>query len=174
MSERPANDIVSPARTVIEAYIIDPNTKRPVMPGALDNETFALLSSMDDQLQLQSTLLGTPATELPKRPLLSASDLTYAAVSRSGAGETTMVSATASQTTKLYRYSVTTPAAGTVEIRDGASGTALRKHVFPAAGGLVMDLMERPYAKTTANTALVFYWSGTGQAEIEFDHVKGV
>lgn len=117
--------------------------------------------------------LQTPSTSQPDFELADASDLTSAAVSRNGAGETTMVTATASQTTRLHQYSIVVPAAGTVEIRDGASGAVLRKHVFSAANmGIDKHFRVRPYAKTTVNTALIFYWSGTGQAEIEFDYIK--
>lgn len=121
------------------------------------------------------TALTTPATSIPHFGLDATLDYTPGNVSRSGAGETTMVSATASQTTRLYQYAVTVPAAGTVEIRDGASGTVKRKHIFAAAGGIVRDdRAGRPWAVTTANTALVFYYSGTGEANIDFDYVKGV
>lgn len=132
------------------------------------NQTSALT-----KLDTLHTDLTTPATELPKTPLMGTSDLTASNVSRSGVGETSMVAATTSQTTKLYGYAVTVPGAGTVEVRDGVGGTALRKHIFPAAGGIIRDVRSRPYAKTTANTALVFYWSGTGEANIDFDYVTG-
>lgn len=117
------------------------------------------------------TALETPATALPPTPLMTTSDMLHGNVSRTGAGETEMVNQVSGQTTKLYMYALTVPGAGTVEIRDGTAGTVLRKHVFSAAGGIVLDFNSRPYAKTTANTDLTFYWSGSGEANIDFDYV---
>jgi hypothetical protein len=102
--------------------------------------------------------------------LLTASGLTSGNVSRTGSGVTEMVAAASGETARLHRYAVTVPGAGTVEIRDGS--TAIRKHVFPAAGGMVREFSDRPYAKTTANTALNFYWSGSGEANIDFEYVR--
>lgn len=119
------------------------------------------------------TALTAPVSELPKTPLLSESDMVAGNVSRTGAGETTMVAAVSGQTTKLHAYAVTVPGPGTVEIRNGTGGTVLRKHVFPDKGGLIRDERERPYAKTGTNTALVFYWSGSGEANIDFDTKTG-
>jgi len=118
------------------------------------------------------TALQTPAAELPETPLMPTSDLTHAFVTSSSSGEQDMVSATASQTTKLYAFTITAAAATVVEIRDGASGTALKTIEFPAAGAYVYDLRERPYAKTTANTKLVRNSTVATKVTIDFDYVK--
>jgi hypothetical protein len=123
-------------------------------------------------LQNLITAVSQPATEIPHEALDATLDVTHANVSRTGAGETTMVSATSSQTTRLHEYIVTVPGAGTVEIRDGASGTALVKHIFAAADGVGREFNGRPWGVTTANTALIFYWSGSGEANIDFFYKK--
>jgi hypothetical protein len=102
--------------------------------------------------------------------LKDASGLTNGNVSQTGSGATQMVAAASGETTRLHRYTVTVPGAGTVEIRDNT--TAIRKHIFPAAGGIVREFSDRPHAKTTANTALNFYWSGSGEANIDFEYVR--
>lgn len=175
--DRPANDTTTEARVVQEVYLIDPATKKPGFPGgggggggdATEATQLEVLAAVEGV----QAALEAPVDELPPEPLMPDSDMTAGNVSRSGAGETSMVAATTAQTTKLYCYAVTVPGAGTVEIRDGAGGAALRKHIFPATGGIIRDVRSRPYAKTTANTALMFYWSGSGEANIDFDYVKG-
>jgi hypothetical protein len=119
-------------------------------------------------------ILNTPLSETPPPSTELTSELSVGNVSRTGAGETTMAAAVASQTTKLYEYAVTVPGAGTIEIRNGAGGTVLRKHVFPDKGGLHKSFRSRPYAVTGVNTALVFYWSGTGEANIDYDFETSV
>lgn len=148
---------------------VDPATGLP--PAGAGDASEATLQLILTEIGDTNTLLGTTVDTLAETPLMAASDLTGHNVSRTGAGETSMVAAVASQTTRVHAYAVTVPGAGTVEIRSGASGTVLRKHIFPAAGGLERNHRERPYGKTGANTALMFYWSGSGEAHIDFDYV---
>lgn len=101
------------------------------------------------------TELQTPATSMPHVALDTTSDLTYVFDTSSASGERTLVSATASQTTRVHRMVITAAAATVIEIRDGASGTALWSIEFPAAGAYTFDFDPRPWAKTTANTALI-------------------
>ncbi len=133
--------------------------------------TEASLQDIIDLLTTIETDLSTPAAVLPQTPLITTSDLTHAFVTSSSSGEQDMVAATASQTTKLYRYTITAAAATVVEIRDGPSGAALRTIEFPGAGAYVFDLMERPYAKTTANTKLVRNSTVATKVTIDFDYV---
>lgn len=118
------------------------------------------------------TSLGTPATELPKTPLMTTSDLTRVFDSGSTVAEASLVSATASQTTKGYIITVTSAGAGYIELRDGSAGTVLMRIDFPAAGGWVFDLNERPWVKTTANTALYWYRSAAVAMTIDLRYVK--
>ena len=139
----------------------------------VDSTGAAVDLATETTLDAVLTALETPAAELPPTPLLATTDLTHAFVTSSSSGEQDMVTATASQTTKLYAFTITAAAATVVEIRDGAAGTALRTIEFPAAGAYVFDLRERPWAKTTANTKLVRNSTVATKVTIDFDYVKG-
>jgi len=110
---------------------------------------------LDDTGQDILSELQAAATSIPHFALDTTSDLTYAFSSSSSSGEVTLVSATASQTTRVHRMVITAAAATVIELRDGASGSALWTVEFPAAGAYVFDFDPRPWAKTTANTALI-------------------
>ncbi|MBS0371761.1 MAG: hypothetical protein JSS57_21475 [Proteobacteria bacterium] len=99
-------------------------------------------------------LLATPATQLPKTPLLTSTDLSYVFNSSSASTTRSLVAAVASQTTRGYRLSVTAAAATTLNFTDGSGGTVLYTIEFPAAGAYVFDLDSRAYFTTSANTAL--------------------
>ena len=135
----------------------------------------ATLSEQESQTTLltsiDNTLASTP-TELPKQPLMATSYLTYVHVTRSTSGETLAVSATSGQTTRVHRVTITVAGAVTVELLDGSGGTSLRKWVFAAAVGVVMDFSERDYAKTTANTALYVKTSAAVAVDVGIDYIK--
>ena len=99
-------------------------------------------------------LLATPATQLPKTPLLNPSDLTYVFNSSSATTTRSLVSAVASQTTRSYRMVVTAAGATTLSFTDGSGGATLYTFEFPSAGAFVLDLDSRAYFATSANTAL--------------------
>ncbi len=99
-------------------------------------------------------LLATPATQLPKTPLLNPTDLTYTFNSSSATTTRSLVAAVASQTTRGHRLRITAAGATTLTFTDGSGGTVLDTYEFPAAGAFVMDFSERPYFSTSANTAL--------------------
>ena len=99
-------------------------------------------------------LLATPATQLPKTPLLSPSDLTYVFNSSSASTSRSLVAAVASQTTRGYRMVVTAAGATTLSFTDGSGGSTLYTFEFPAAGAFILDLDSRAYFATSANTAL--------------------
>lgn len=65
MSERPANDTVSPARTAVEVYIIDPNTKQPGMPGSTTGgATEVTLESVDSGVAALGALTTSANSKL--------------------------------------------------------------------------------------------------------------
>jgi hypothetical protein len=100
--------------------------------------------------------MQTEATSIPHFALDTTSDLSYVFSTGSASGErAAIVSATASQTTRVHRLVITAAAATVIELRDGASGAALWSIEFPAAGAYTFDFDPRPWAKTTANTALI-------------------
>jgi len=123
----------------------------PTTSAGPDGEALATEATQEAVLEA----LQTEATSIPHFALDATSDLTYVFSSSSASGEVSLVTATASQTTKAYRMVITAAAATVIELRDGASGTALWSIEFPAAGAYVFDLNSRPWAKTTANTALM-------------------
>ena len=99
-------------------------------------------------------LLATPATQLPKTPLLNPSDLTYVFNSSSATTSRSLVASVSSQTTRGYRMVVTAAGATTLSFTDGSGGATLYTFEFPAAGAFVLDLDSRAYFATSANTAL--------------------
>ncbi len=116
--------------------------------------------------------IEAPVTELPQTPLLTTSDLTSVHVTRSTSGETSAVSATASQTTRVHMVTILVAGAVTVELLDGSAGTSLRKWVFPDKGGFFSGFVERPLAKTTANTALYVKTSAAVAVDVTLDYEK--
>lgn len=132
----------------------------------------ATLRDAADSLTTIATALTTTATSIPHFGLDTTSDLTHAFVTSSSSGEQDMVTATASQTTRLHRFTITAAAATVVELRDGASGTALKTIEFPAAGAYTYDFDPRPYAKTTANTKLVRNSTVATKVTIDFEYIK--
>jgi hypothetical protein len=100
--------------------------------------------------------LEAPVTELPHQPLDETSDLTYVFSTGSASGErAALVAAVAAQTTRVHRMVVTAAAATVLELRNGASGTALMTIEFPAAGAYTFDFDSRPWVATSENTALI-------------------
>lgn len=127
----------------------------------------ALESTLQDVL----TALQTPATSLPHFATDTTSDLTHGFSSSSSSGERTLVGAVSGQTTRIYRMTITAAAATVIELRDGASGTALKTMEFPAAGAYVYDFDPRPYVKTTANTALILNSTVATKTTIDFGYI---
>ncbi len=117
------------------------------------------------------TALTTPATSIPHFATDTTSDLTHGFSSSSSSGERTLVAAVSSQTTRIYRMTLSAAAATVIELRDGASGTALKTIEFPAAGAYVYDFDPRPYCKTTANTALILNSTVATKTTIDFGYL---
>lgn len=143
--------------------------------GAVDTGTQRTTLASDDpavaKLGEVLTELQTTPDELPKTPAMAATDFTRAFGSGSTVAEASLVAAVASQTTKVYEIRATTAGAGYIELRDGSAGTVLRRIDFPAAGAWELRFRERPYAKTTANTALYWYRSAAVAMTIEIDYI---
>ena len=119
-------------------------------------------------------LLATPATQLPKTPLLNPTDLVYVFNSSSASTTRSLVSAVASQTTRGYRMALTAAAATTLTFTDGSGGATLYTVEFPAAGAYVFDLDERAYFATSANTALHVISSAAVKTTVPLFYVTSV
>lgn len=133
--------------------------------AASDSPEMAKLDSILSELQSQ-------ATSVPHEALDTTTDLSRVFDTSSASGERTLVTATASQTTRGYRMIVTAAGATVIEFRDGAGGSAMLTLEFPAAGAYVLDFSARPYFKTTANTALVRNSTAAVKVTVTLDYVK--
>lgn len=129
------------------------------------------LATEATQLDVLAELQTVP-TSIPHFATDTTSDLTYGFSSSSASGEVSLVTATSAQTTRVYKAVVTAAAATVIELRDGASGTALWTIEFPAAGAYVFDFDPRPWAKTTANTALIRNSTVATKVTIAFWYIK--
>lgn len=118
--------------------------------------------------------LNTPATQLPKTPLLDPTDLLYVFNSSSASTTRSLVAAVASQTTRGYRMAVSAAAATTLTFTDGSGGATLYTVEFPAAGAYVFDLDSRAYFETTANTALHVISSAAVKTTVALYYVTSV
>ncbi|MES2783406.1 MAG: hypothetical protein V4657_11460 [Pseudomonadota bacterium] len=119
----------------------------------------------------ESGALRTSAAPSAAGSLSNAATLTGLRINTAATGDITLVSATASQTTKVYRFRLTAAAATNVSIKDGA-GTVLEIIQFPAAGAIVLDLSTRPYWTTTVNTAFIINQSAAVAIEGRMDYIK--
>lgn len=136
--------------------------------------TAALQTTGNATLVNIETALNTPATQLPKTPLLDPTDLLYVFNSSSASTTRSLVAAVASQTTRGYRMAVSAAAATTLTFTDGSGGATLYTVEFPAAGAYVFDLDSRAYFETTANTALHVISSAAVKTTVALFYVTSV
>lgn len=120
------------------------------------------------------TALQTPAASLPPQvPVESSSTtLTRVTVSISSATTTSIVSATASQSTRVHRIVLTV--GGTQTLTFQSASTSLGAFDFPSTGGiLVLDFSEYWWFKTANNEAFQITTSGAAAVKGIIDYVKG-
>lgn len=138
--------------------------------GAVGTGTQRVTLASDDPAVVALT---TALTSIPHVALDTTTDLSYVFSTGSASGErAALVSATASQTTRVHRMVITAAAATVIELRDGTGGTALWTVEFPAAGAYTFDFDPRPWAKTTANTALIMNSTVATKVTIALWYVK--
>lgn len=101
---------------------------------------------------------------------LSVNDLTAARITFAATGDQTIVSATASQTTRIYRLRLTVAGLTNITVKDGA--TTLEVIQFPAAGMLILDFNTRPYWVTSANSAFILNSSAAVAVEGRVEYLK--
>lgn len=119
------------------------------------------------------TELETPVDYLPPQPVTNDSTLTRGTIAITTATDTTLVSGTASQTTRLHRIAITVSAACTITFK--SASTSLGAFDFPSTGGvLVLDFNSYPWFRTAAAEALVLTTSAAINVKGVFDYVKGV
>lgn len=102
--------------------------------------------------------------------LAATTGLTNYNISTNAIGDTTVSSATASQTTRVHRMRLSVAGATVLTIKSGS--TTLEVLRFPAAGFLIYDFATRPWYVTAANAALVVSNSAAVQVDGVFEFVK--
>lgn len=119
--------------------------------------TSAKQDDIISELQDVNTNLTTPVTVLPVQPMMAegaaTANLSFSEVriNATASGDTSLVSATASQNTKVYRFFLIAAAAVTVQFRDGSTVLA----EFPLAANQMFGLgfEQYPWFTGTDNTA---------------------
>lgn len=124
------------------------------------------------------TELQTPVAVLGVQPMmaggaaLSNLAFTEARINVTASGDTELVSATASQTTKVYRLLLQAGGtANTVQIKDGS--TVLIEFALAANEGVVLDFQQYPWFTTSTNTALNINLSGATSVQGRLYYIKG-
>lgn len=107
-----------------------------------------------------------PAAE----PLRKTADLTGAAINVSASGDSTLVAAVASQTTRVHRMWFVVGGATNITIKRGS--TALTGAIpFNAGGSFVLDMSQRPHFITGTNEAFVIGSSAAVQISGRVEYV---
>ncbi len=110
-------------------------------------------------------LIATPTSQ-PS----ATSGLTNYIVNTAAIGDTTVSTATASQTTRVHRMRLNVAGATNLTVKSGA--TTLEVLKFAAAGFLVYDFSTRPWYVTAANQALVISNSAAVQVDGVVEFIK--
>ncbi len=142
-------------------------------PVALSTEDKAALDAISDGV-------NTPVAVLPVQPMMAAGAalanlaFTEVIIAESTSGDRTIVSATASQTTKVYRMTLQAGATGlTVLIKDGA-GTTLQTLILAANQFIGFDFSQYPWFTTSANTAFILNLSASVALNGRLYYIKSV
>lgn len=127
-------------------------------------------ATYDRQRSVATAPTGTSAAD---EPLWTTSDLIGARINVSASGNTVLVAAVASQTTRVHRLRLSPAASVVVQIKDGA--TVLEAFNYTTGDpAIILDFSSRPYYKTTANTALTINLSGAVQVDGRIEYVTSV
>lgn len=105
--------------------------------------------------------------------LQTTADLTFLKITNAAAsGDTTLVAATASVKTRVYRMKLSVAGATIISIKDGA-GTTLEKFNFAGDGGaLILDFSARPWYTGTVNTAFILNSSAAVQVDGSLEYAQ--
>lgn len=180
-----AGQVVSSRQAVCDpkfpANCIKPNADGSVPIGASGGGAVTITGTVNLGTAAQGSLdsidaaVNTPAATLPPPGPVSAADttLTYGIANITTSGDTTLVSATASQTTRLHSLYCTIDGATVVTLKSATTAISATFR-FPASGGFI-NWAYGPYwrVKTAANEALVFNSSAAVNANCNFTYVKG-
>lgn len=116
-------------------------------------------------------LVGTSAMPLvtATSSLQTTADLTKGFATSTTAGTTTIVTATASQRTRVYRLRIDVAGANVLTFTD-ANGT--EEMNFAGAGFRVYDFATRPWFTTAVNTAFTVTTTTTAKVNIVVEYTK--
>lgn len=107
------------------------------------------------------------AQAVVKTPQLTGARINNAAAS----GDTAIVTATASQTTRVHRFKLSVAGATIVQIKDGA--TVLEVFNFAGNGGsAILDFSSEPWYVTSTNSALNINSSAAVQVDGRVEYIK--
>lgn len=110
-------------------------------------------------------MMATPTSQP-----MTTSGLTPFIVNTAVVGDTTVSTATASQTTRVHRMRLNVAGATTLTVKSGS--TTLEVLKFAGAGFLVYDFATRPWYVTAANQALVISNSAAVQVDGVVEIIK--
>ena len=115
-----------------------------------------MAGSLNQSAQMTRRLAIQPGPGVP-------SQFSTVAINQSASGDTTLVAAVASQSTKLYAMILVCTGATAITIKDGASTSLTGAMSFGANGGFTLDMMGEPWFSGTANTAFIINSSNAVQ-----------
>lgn len=151
------------------ATMVDASNPLPVDDAAAGTA----LDLANTTLELISDAVNTALTSLPHEALDTTLDLTRVLVDFTSTSDQTIVSATASQTTRVHRLDLWFAGAVTLNIYSGTSGgTLIGKLLVPSAGHYRLDFDARPHLVTGTNEALTFDASASVNIVGYVDYVK--
>ena len=104
-------------------------------------------------------------------PLLATSDLSQAAISFSTSGDQVIVAAVSGQTTRVHRMILVVAPATNITIKNGAGTSLTGAMPLGAGGAIVLDFSNRPWFKTSVNTAFIINSSAAVQVGGMADYV---
>lgn len=133
------------------------------------------LGDLDTALGNIDTTLATPSTDIPHFALDATLDISQAAIAFNSTSDQDIVSATASQTTRVHRLRLSFGGACTFSIYSGGSGGTLLEAIdIPAAGIYVLDFDPRPYFITATSEKLTLKTSAAVQVRGTLGYKKSV
>lgn len=97
---------------------------------------------------------------------------TPVAISFSGSGDNTIVSATASQTTRVHRLYIVVAGATSITFKTGAGTSLTGAMPLAANGGIMMDFSAEPWFVTGTNEAFIINSSAAVQVSGRAEYLK--
>ena len=146
-------------------------------PVALSTEDRAAINAVTTSTDAINTTLNTPVDVLAVQPMMAEGaaldNLVFSEVriKASSSGDTALVTATASQNTKVYRFFMMAASAVTVQFRDGSTVLA----EFPMAANQMVGLgfEQYPWFTGTDNTAFNINLSSAVSVQGRMYYIKG-